>query len=184
MMQKEKKSKNELNTSKKIRVFGIVKESIVDGPGLRYVVFTQGCLFHCEDCHNKESWDLDKGYFVEINDIIKEIRQNPLLRGLTLSGGEPTLQAKMCLDLARRVRKMGLDVVLYSGHTYEEIIINKDLSKLINECDYLIDGKYDHSMRSLCLLFRGSTNQRIIDLNKTRKNSNVTLYNIEIEQSI
>ena len=109
----------------KIRVSGIITDSIVDGPGFRHVVFTQGCNHNCKGCHNPQTHDLNGGYFKEIDEIIEDIKNNPLLKGLTLSGGEPFLQPKECLMLAKKTKELGKDVLAYSGYTYEEL---KELS--------------------------------------------------------
>lgn len=149
----------------KIRVFGTVNDSIVDGPGLRYVVFTQGCLHQCVGCHNPQSHDLKGGYFKDIDDLLVDIDQNPLLDGVTISGGEPFLQVEPLIDFVKKVKQRGLHVMIYSGYTYEDILSLSDQAKLLlSLCDTLVDGRFILSQRSLSLLYRGSSNQRIINI--------------------
>ncbi|SHE27194.1 anaerobic ribonucleoside-triphosphate reductase activating protein [Tissierella praeacuta DSM 18095] len=150
----------------KIRIAGIEEESIVDGPGIRLVVFTQGCNHNCIGCHNPETHSFYGGKLVDIDNIINMIIENPLLDGITLSGGEPFEQAIECSILAKRVRNMGLNVVTYTGYTFEEILRNDNFRELLLQTDILIDGKFDISKKSMMLQFRGSTNQRIIDVKK------------------
>ncbi len=149
-----------------IRIAGIEEESIVDGPGIRLVVFTQGCKHHCEGCHNPESHSFHGGKLIDIDYIINMIKENPLLDGITLSGGEPFEQAYECSILATKVKELGLNVVTYSGYRFEAILANKSFRDLLFQTDILIDGKFDISQKSLLLQFRGSKNQRIIDVKK------------------
>ena len=155
----------------KIRIAGIVKESIVDGPGLRFVVFAQGCRHNCPGCHNPETHSFSGGSFVEIEDLIRQIKQNPLLDGITLSGGEPFEQAAGFGELAMRAQKLGYSVMTYTGYTYEYIQKNMELiegwKKLLTWTDILVDGKFDITKKSMLLNFRGSYNQRIIDVKKS-----------------
>lgn len=157
--------------SPKIRLSGIIEESIVDGPGIRFVVFTQGCLKRCVMCHNEETQALDQGYLKEADEIVKKWRKNPLLTGITLSGGEPFLQAKACLYLAKKALEDGLNVFVYSGYYYEELrtFNNPYVQELLDISTYLVDGPFEHTLKNLNLLFRGSSNQRIIDLQETKK---------------
>ena len=151
-----------------LRIAGIVRESIVDGPGLRFVVFTQGCPHHCPHCHNPQSHDFEGGYLIEPERILEEYKKNPLLAGMTFSGGEPTLQPEGLLPLAKAVVESGKNNVIFSGYTFEELMKRCEtepaLEELLGLCRYLIDGRYIHEQRDLTLHFRGSRNQRIIDL--------------------
>ncbi len=152
----------------KIRLFGVVNDSIVDGPGLRYVVFTQGCLHHCEGCHNPLSHDIHGGYECEIIDLLHEIDDNPLLDGITISGGEPFLQPHALIELVKEVKKRNLHVMIYSGYTYQEIMgLDKNCRELLELCDVLVDGRFIVSKKSLTLVYRGSSNQRIIDIQRS-----------------
>lgn len=144
----------------KIRIAGIEPESIVDGDGIRYVIFTQGCPHHCPGCHNPETHDFNGGKEMDVKDITCDFARNPLLNGITLSGGEPFCQEKACIKLADKAHSYGLDVWCYTGYTYDEV---KD-RELIKHIDVLVDGKFIESEKSLDLLFRGSKNQNIISL--------------------
>ena len=151
-----------------IRICGVVRESIVDGPGLRFVLFTQGCPHHCPGCHNPQSHDIAGGYECEEKKILQEFAKNPLLKGMTLSGGEPIVQAEKLVPLAKQVVAMGKDIVLYSGYTFEQLL---DMAKtrpaileLLSLSALRGDGRYEQAQRSLSLLFRGSANQRLIDV--------------------
>lgn len=149
-----------------VRIAGVVRESIVDGPGLRFVVFTQGCPHHCPGCHNPQSHDFNGGYDCELGKILDAIDKNPLLSGVTLSGGEPFCQAQALLPLAQAVKSRGLGVMAYSGWTFEELLQLKDpaVRQLLEYCDILVDGRYEESLRDLTLRFRGSSNQRLLDV--------------------
>ncbi len=163
----------------KIRLSGIISESIVDGPGLRYVLFTQGCLKSCYMCHNPETRDLKAGYLKSIRKIKEEIKKNPLIKGITFSGGEPFLQARKCYLISKYAKSLGLDCLSYSGYYIEEIIKKnqKDQINFLNSLDYLIDGPFEYDKLSLDLLFRGSSNQRIVDVKKTLKENKLVVIN-------
>ena len=153
----------------KIRIAGIVKESIVDGTGIRFSVFTQGCPHKCKGCHNVHTHDFSGGYEVDINELVEQVRVNPLLNGITITGGEPFRQAAACCELAKRVKELDKNVWCYSGYTIEELSelakTDNDIKNLLGNCDVLVDGKFDESQADLTLKFKGSKNQRIIDLN-------------------
>lgn len=155
----------------KIRMAGVVSESIVDGPGIRFTLFVQGCPHKCEGCHNPQTHDFAGGKDDDTDAILERILENPLLDGVTFSGGEPFCQAKPLADLARKIKSAGLDVISYSGYTIEYLIKNANdengYRELLNEIDYLIDGPFVLSLKSYEARFRGSTNQRIIDVKKT-----------------
>jgi len=161
-----------------LRIAGIIKESIVDGPGIRFVGFAQGCKHHCPGCHNPETHSFTGGKLVSIASIMEMVKSNPLLDGLSFSGGEPFEQAKMFAELAKMAKALKLSIVTYTGYTYEEIIARKNpgWEELLSQTDLLIDGKYDISRKNLLLRFRGSENQRIIDLNKTMKEKTLVLW--------
>ena len=194
-----------------MRIFGFSHESFVDGPGIRIVIFTQGCNNACPHCHNPESWDVNGGQEYTVQDIIKMIKNAPPpqaqglndgkrtklskaggmrplafptkksatkkaprqsnVQGVTFSGGEPFMQAKELVQVATAAKRMGLDITTYTGYTYEELAAHpdEDIQALLNITDYLIDGPYIHEQRSFELKFRGSANQRIIDMNATRE---------------
>lgn len=154
-----------------LRIAGIINESIVDGPGIRLVVFTQGCRHNCPGCHNPHTHSFEGGTLVDIDDIINQVKNNPLLDGITLSGGEPFEQAEALSELAQRAKEMGYNIMTYTGYTFEHIIENKDKikgwDKLIGVTDILVDGRFEIAKKSMLLKFRGSQNQRIIDVKKS-----------------
>ena len=163
-----------------IRIAGVVRESIVDGPGLRFAVFTQGCAHHCPECQNPETWDFEGGYDCGIDKILKAMDENPLLDGITMSGGDPLYQAEASYSLCSKVKEKGLNVVVFTGYTYEELmeLEKKDpwIEKLLSVTDILIDGRYEKDKRDLTLIFRGSSNQRVIDMNASRKEGRAVLH--------
>lgn len=156
-----------------LRIAGVVRESIVDGPGIRFVVFCQGCPHLCPGCHNPVTHDFDGGYPCEVEKIVKAIDENPILDGVTFSGGEPACQPKAFLTLAKEIKARGLNIIMYSGFTLEQLmemsVCDEALKALLEQLDYLIDGRYEEAQRDLTLAFRGSQNQRIIDMKETRK---------------
>ena len=168
-----------------IRICGVVRESIVDGPGLRFVLFTQGCPHHCPGCHNPESHALDGGYEVTAEKVLEEFKKNPLLKGITLSGGDPILQAGKLVGICREVHAMGKDVMTYTGYTYEELLemqkTDEGIRQLLEETDTLVDGRFILAQRDLTLIYKGSRNQRIIDMNRTRAEGKLVLHPVEEE---
>jgi anaerobic ribonucleoside-triphosphate reductase activating protein len=161
-----------------IRIAGIVNDSIVDGPGLRFTVFTQGCLHHCNGCHNPETHSLENGFLTETGALITKMIANPLLSGVTLSGGEPFLQPAPCAEIARIAHDMNLNVWTYSGFTLEELLVmkNNDVHELLSFTDVLVDGPFVLAERSLELKFCGSRNQRLIDMALTHASGTVVLW--------
>jgi len=147
-----------------MRIANMVSDSIVDGPGLRFTVFTQGCPHHCPHCHNPETHDPGGGREIQVDELAQAMRQNPLTSGLTLSGGEPFLQPEECAALARIAHEEGLNVWTYTGFLFEDLIQEGDPGKLalLDETDVLVDGLFVGALKSYDLPFRGSTNQRLI----------------------
>lgn len=156
------------NSGQMIRLAGLTPESVVDGLGLRFVVWAQGCRHRCPHCHSPFTWDFDRGRLCRVDDLLAEIARNPLLRGVTFSGGDPVEQAGAFACLARLVRKMGLDIWCYTGYTWEQLLAmsqdSEQVRDLLHCTDVLVDGRYDHSQRDTTLAFRGSGNQRLIDV--------------------
>lgn len=147
---------------------GIVEDSIVDGPGIRTTVFSQGCPHHCAGCHNPETWEFGCGTPMDEERILEIVRSNPLCRGVTFSGGEPFAQAEGFARLARLLKSSGYEVASYSGFTFEQLLHGTPAQKeLLQTIDVLIDGPFLMEERSLELVFRGSRNQRILDIPKS-----------------
>lgn len=153
-----------------IRISGMIDESIVDGPGLRMTVFVQGCPHHCKGCHNPQTHDFDGGEVKSIMEIFESFKENPLLSGITFSGGEPFCQPRPLSRLGQLVKGEGQNVVTYTGYTYEQLLemskTDEGVKDLLEVTDILIDGPYVEEKRDLDLKYRGSSNQKIIILNK------------------
>ena len=151
-----------------LRVFGTANDSIVDGPGLRYALFVQGCVHNCKGCHNPQSHPQDGGYVRDTDEIFEEIKKNPLLDGVTFSGGEPFLQAKALTALAKKIKEAGLNLYVYTGFTFEELLDGANdenfWGELLKYTDFLVDGKFEEDKKHYTLLFKGSENQIIIDV--------------------
>lgn len=146
-----------------IRISGIEHESIVDGDGIRYVIFTQGCPHHCPSCHNPQTHSFDAGKLIGVDALLADIsKRRDYIDGITLSGGEPFCQSDQCSVIAEQAQKMGLTVWCYTGYLFEELYGRND--RLLNHIDILVDGPFIQQKRSLALQFRGSTNQRLIDV--------------------
>lgn len=160
-----------------LRISGVEPESIVDGPGFRYTVFTQGCPHDCPGCHNPQTHPFDGGKLVDIRKIFADISENPLLKGVTFSGGEPFCQPEPLAELGRMVHERGLDVVAFTGYLYEGLLEKRDpaVDALLAQTDFLVDGPFVLAEKDLTLRFRGSRNQRVIDMNATRTAGSVVL---------
>ena len=147
---------------------GIVEDSIVDGPGIRCTVFSQGCPHRCSGCHNPETWDFGCGTPMAEETVVEIVRSNPLCRGVTFSGGEPFAQAEGYAKLARLLKEAGYEVASYSGYTFEQLLEgSEDQKELLCSIDVLIDGPFLLAEKSLEVPFRGSKNQRILDVPKS-----------------
>ena len=162
-----------------LNIAGIVDDSIVDGDGCRLTVFVQGCRCRCHGCQNPETQPMEGGRRIDTADILAKVKANPLLAGVTFSGGEPFLQPAPLAALAWDVHALGLDVWSYSGFTLDELLARAEKDKataaLLNEIDVLVDGPYEEAERDLTLHFRGSRNQRVIDMRATRKAKKIQL---------
>ena len=155
-----------------IKIAGVQDDSIVDGPGLRMTIFFQGCPRACEGCHNPESIDFDSGEFSSVERLAERIDNNPLLQGITFSGGEPLSRAKAILPLAEEIIKRNLELAIYTGYTLEEILEDGDkyVLELLEKSSILIDGPFEMDQKSLTIPFRGSYNQRILDSRESVRN--------------
>ena len=144
---------------------GIVSDSIVDGPGIRTTIFSQGCPHHCPGCHNPETWEFGCGTPMEEERLVEIVKANPLCRGVTFSGGEPFAQAEGFAKLAELLKSEGYEVASYSGYTFETLLRGTPAQrKLLETIDLLIDGPFLLAEKSLEVPFRGSKNQRILDV--------------------
>lgn len=151
------------------------QDSIVDGLGIRMVLWTQGCRHHCAGCHNPQTWDEAGGTIYEVDHMIEEMKAAKLQTGLTLSGGEPFLQAEELIPVAKAAKELGLNVWAYSGFTIEELFQQPSSVKLLAYIDVLVDGKFQLNQKDYRLKFKGSRNQRIIDVQATQKKKTIVL---------
>ena len=167
-----------LNYSDLVRIAGVVPESVVDGPGLRAVVFFQGCPHHCPGCHNPETWDPQGGEGVSPDEVWRRLHYHPLLSGVTFSGGEPLAQPAGALALAKKVRAAGGNLMIYTGYTWEEILTftSPEIKELLTLTALLVDGPFLLAQKEPKLLFRGSANQRIIDVPSSLAQQKVVLW--------
>ena len=157
----------------------IQRDSIVDGEGIRSVIWTQGCIHNCPGCHNPETHDLNGGYELDTEDLKKQIDTLVGQDGITLSGGDPMEQAKACAEIAKYCKKKKLSVWCYTGYTYEALLekakTNKNIMELLKNVDILVDGRFIKSLKSYDVVFRGSKNQRLIDVALSLKSNKVVL---------
>lgn len=164
------------------------QDSIVDGPGLRIVLWTQGCTHKCKNCHNPQTHDTTKGTLYDVEDLIKQIKQTKYQTGITFSGGEPFLQPAPLVTIAKAAKELHLNLWAYSGFTYEQLLEDNEQKELLSYLDVLVDGKYIDELNDYRLVFKGSKNQRIIDVQASLKEGKVirSSYdqkNIDIEKA-
>ncbi len=156
---------------KKIRLSGIAYESLVNGPGMRRVFFAQGCKHNCKGCFNPMTHDFNGGELRDMDELLREVRENPMLKGVTFSGGDPWEQAEKFAYMAKEIKKMGLNVWSYTGYTFEYIREHmeerKGWKELLENIDVLVDGPFQEDKKQDGLRFRGSSNQRIIDVKES-----------------
>lgn len=166
-----------------INLYGTAPDSIVDGPGLRYAVFVQGCTHHCPGCHNPESQPVVGGTPTAISDVLADIRANKLITGVTLSGGEPFEQPAACAALARALKADGYNLWAYSGYLYEQLLARAEaepaVAELLAIIDVLVDGPFVEGQKSYTLKWRGSDNQRLIDVPRSQAEGRVVLWSNE-----
>ena len=160
----------------KIQLSSLIHDSIVDGEGIRSVIFTQGCPHNCPGCHNPETIPFDKGQSIEISDVISEVEKANLMK-VTFSGGEPFAQAEELYYIAKSLKEKGYNIWSYSGYTFEALIRHRDpfKQKLLSQLDVLVDGPFLIQQRSIEALFRGSRNQRILDVPRSLKENKAIL---------
>lgn len=165
-----------------IRIAGTVAESIVDGPGIRFVVFAQGCQHRCPGCQNPETHPLDGGKLTTVEELFDQIKEQKLLKGVTFSGGEPFLQAPAFAQLGKLVKASGLDLVVYTGYLFEELLAwqkeEPAVGELLEQTDLLVDGPFLLAERDLNLPYRGSRNQRILKVKESLKQRRAVLWEL------
>lgn len=156
-----------------LRIIDYIDGTIVDGPGLRTSIYFAGCRHACLGCHNPESWSFDAGKDVSIDEIVNHIKENGF--NITLTGGDPLYQIDEIIKLCKEIRKLGLNIWCYTGFKYEEILSDKSLKQILSYIDVLVDGPFIKELRDIGLRFRGSSNQRLIDVNRS-KNDEIVLW--------
>ena len=160
----------------KIRLAAYLQpDSIVDGEGIRTVIWTQGCPHHCPGCHNASTWDFNEGALIDVKDVIEELKTIKNQDGITLSGGDPVCQSDACYEISKAAHEMGLNVWCYTGYTYEMMLTNPKMRRLLDQIDVLVDGKFIQEEKSYDIYFRGSRNQRIIDVQNSLKENKIIL---------
>ncbi|MCL2227560.1 MAG: anaerobic ribonucleoside-triphosphate reductase activating protein [Oscillospiraceae bacterium] len=166
-----------------MKIAGLIQDSIVDGPGLRFAVFVQGCGLSCEGCHNPDALDVDGGMEMGVDEVVAEMLSNPLTDGLSLSGGEPFMQAADCANIAAVAQANGKNVWVYSGYRFEELLgratADSSVKDLLEATDVLVDGRFILSERTLSMKWRGSKNQRFVDVQKSIEAGSALEFKIE-----
>jgi len=150
-----------------IQIAQIIKESIVDGPGIRYVVFTQGCSHNCPGCFNPSTHNTKGGLSIPVYDLGNQIIQESYTKLVTITGGDPLQQIESLGVLVKRLKNNNFHIMIYTGYTWEQIIQHSELFDIVKLCDVLVDGKFEQQLKNISLTFRGSSNQRIIDIQQT-----------------
>lgn len=171
-----------------INVAGLIEESYVDGEGVRFTIFEQGCLHNCKGCHNPETHNFINKKLYKAEDLLDLIIENPILDGVTLSGGDPFFQAEENITLIDMIKsKTDLNIWAYTGYSWEDFInfklkgeqpkhkspINYKMIEMLEKCDVIVDGRYIESLRTLDSTYIGSSNQRLIDVKKSLKSNNI-----------
>jgi len=159
----------------KIRIMDIMHSSSVDGTGFRDVLFVNGCPHRCDGCHNMETWDISNGKYVSLKEIYDDLTESSFTN-VTFSGGEPFEQAQELYILGSAIKETGKTIWIYSGYTFEQIMKDETKRKLLEICDVLVDGKFDKNQTELNLKFKGSLNQRIIDIKKSLACGEVVIF--------
>lgn len=156
----------------------IQPDSILDGSGIRTVIWFQGCLHNCKGCQNPETHDMNGGIVVDVDELKMKLKNLKYQSGITLSGGDPFFQPEAALEIAKFAKSIGLNVWTYTGFTYEALLSDKSRLDLLKNVDVLVDGKFMMDKKSLNCKFRGSTNQRLIDVKKSLEAGGVVLYDV------
>lgn len=161
----------------KISLLKVVESTTVDGPGLRTSIYCAGCVNKCPGCHNPQSWDINNGQMTDVNDIFAQIVADDEFCNVTFTGGDPMYQARSFAELAKLIKQQTSKTIwCYSGYTIEEIMADEDKRELLQWIDVLVDGRFVQALRDESLIFRGSSNQRIIDVQKSLKERRIVLF--------
>ena len=170
---------NNIVSENMIRLSGIIHESLVNGPGLRRVLFSQGCKHNCKFCFNPETHSDNGGDLFDMDEIINDINDNPIISGVTFSGGDPWEQADKFAYISKNIQRSNLNIWCYTGYTYEYILEKKDKrigwNELLNNINVLVDGKFEQDKYDEGLKYRGSSNQRIIDVKESLNKGEIVI---------
>ena len=162
-----------------ISILDIVEDTTVDGPGFRTTIYCAGCPNHCPGCHNPQSWDISNGHMVSVDEILEVVLNDPFA-DVTFSGGDPMFQAEGFTELAKAIKeRSGKNIWCYTGYFFEQLLENPSQKELMRYIDVLVDGRFVEALKDEQLLFRGSSNQRVIDVKKTLKEGQVCLYPVK-----
>lgn len=168
--------------NKTVRLAGIAYESLVNGPGMRRVFFSQGCKHKCKGCFNPETHSFEDGEIMDMDKLIKDVLDNPMLKGVTFSGGDPIEQAHSFAYMAKAFKNSNLNIWCYTGYTFEKLLeamkVDTAISELLNNIDVLVDGRFEINNKKDGLKFRGSTNQRIINVKESLNQNKVVIINL------
>lgn len=160
----------------KIVVLDIIEDTVVDGPGFRTTVYASGCRHRCPGCHNPESWDMAHGQEMGIGELASRLLSDPF-SNITFSGGDPLEQVDAFTELARLIRaESKKNIWCYTGYRFEEVCRSRKLSQILPYIDVLVDGRYNQQLRDTSLLFRGSSNQRLVDVAASFEKGKVSLF--------
>lgn len=168
-----------MNDNKTMRVVRVVEGTSVDGPGLRTSIYFAGCAHRCPGCHNPTTWDFSAGADQTVDELMSTIREYGL--NVTFSGGDPMYQAEAILPLARQIKDAGLNLWCYTGFCFEEVLAHSDMRHLLEYIDVLVDGPFIEKLRNTSLLFRGSSNQRLIDVAASLRTGSVVLFEPDVD---
>ena len=168
--------------SDKIRLAGIAQNSLVNGIGLRKVFFSQGCTHKCKGCFSPFTWDFESGKLIDIDELVKQVKDEYYLDGVTFSGGDPFQQADKFAILSKELKKNNINIWCYTGYTWEELLglskTDNGIKDLMHNCDVIVDGPYIQEKHDPNLKFKGSSNQRIIDVKLSLQQNKIVLFDI------
>lgn len=159
-----------------LSILDIIEDTMVDGPGLRTAIYAAGCPNACPGCHNPESWDIRRGREMSTDEILEKVLTDPFA-DVTFSGGDPMFQPEGFTELAQAIKqRSGKNIWCYTGYTYERLLRNPRQAQLLSYIDVLVDGRYRQELRDEGLRFRGSSNQRLIDVQASLHRNEVVMY--------
>lgn len=171
------------NLSSQIRLAGIAQQSLVNGKGMRKVFFSQGCTHYCPACFNKETWSFEGGQMFEMDELINQLKKETYLDGVTFSGGEPFQQQNKFAYMATEIKKIPMNIWCYTGYTFDQLLElskkDSNIKTMLENIDVIVDGKFDENLQDPKIKFRGSKNQRIIDVQKSLKNNKIEILDFD-----